>query len=447
VTDVAVWRIVVYFLLPYAIGNLLWRGLRYPSYWHRWPERFGFVPSLVGQRTIWVHAVSVGEVRSAAPLVAALVERHPAHKVVVTTMTPTGSEQVRQLFGERVAHCYVPYDFPDAVRRFFDRVRPELAVVAETEFWPNMFAECSRRGIPLFLVNGRVSQASMRGYLRVPGITREMLSCAELLCAQTRVDAQRLRNLGAPAERIHVTGNLKFDVELPAPLLGEARALRAGWGLERPVLIAASTHPGEERRVLDAFAELRRRYGELLLVLVPRHPERFAAVARLCRLRGHVTALRSRSPGALPAATAVLVGDTMGELQRLYAAADVAFIGGSLVPHGGQNLLEACAVDVPVVFGPHMFHFEEISAMALERGAARQVLDVAELVSAVRLYLDHAELRRAAGKAAHTLVTDNRGALMRTLAHLEEALRALGFEQAGEARPVEALAPAHGPNP
>lgn len=423
----AVWRIVVYLLLPYAIGNLIWRALRYPAYWRRWPERFGLVPSAAGQRAIWVHAVSVGEVRSAAPLVAALAERYPEHRVVVTTMTPTGSEQVRHLFGERVSHCYVPYDFPDAVRRFFDRVRPELAVVAETEFWPNIFAECGRRRIPLFLVNGRVSQASLRGYLRVPEVARAMLAHATLLCAQTRVDAQRLRNLGVPSERVHVTGNLKFDVELPAALLEEARELRDHWGRERPVLIAASTHPGEERKVLDAFGALRGRYPELLLVLVPRHPERFAEVARLCRARGHATALRSRTPAALPPGTVVLVGDTMGELQRLYAAADVAFIGGSLVPHGGQNLLEACAVNVPVVFGPHMFHFEEISAMALERGAARQVLDVAELAAAVELYFEQPELRRAAGRAAHTLVADNRGALARTLEHLDAALLAEGF--------------------
>jgi len=422
---VSAWRIVVYFLLPYAIGNLLWRGLRYPAYWHRWPERFGFVPRLTGRRVLWVHAVSVGEVRSAAPLVAALVQRYPAHRVVVTTMTPTGSEQVRDLFGDRVSHCYVPYDFPDAVRRFFDRVRPEAAVIAETEFWPNIFAECGRRRIPLLLVNGRVSQASLRGYLRVPKIARAMLANADLLCAQTRVDAQRLRNLGVAERLIHVTGNLKFDVELPEQLLGEARALRGHWGRERPVFIAASTHAGEERKVLDAFAFLKRRYPELLLVFVPRHPERFQGVAALSRRRGFAVALRSKTPGPLPAGTEVLVGDTMGELQRLYAAADVAFIGGSLVPHGGQNLLEACAVEVPVVFGPHMFHFEEISAMALERGAARQVHDVQGLVEAVTLYFDQPDLRRAAGRAAHTLVTDNRGALERTLSLVDDALRAI----------------------
>jgi 3-deoxy-D-manno-octulosonic-acid transferase len=420
---VGVWRVVVYFLLPYALGNLIWRALRYPAYWYRWPERFGFVERLQPQRTLWVHAVSVGEVRSAAPLVEALVAQYPQHRVVVTTMTPTGSEQVNELFGERVSHCYVPYDFPDAVRRFFDRVRPEAAVIAETEFWPNIFAECGRRRVPLLLVNGRVSQASLRGYLRVPNIARRMLANADLLCAQSKVDAQRLRNLGAPEQLVHVTGNLKFDVQLPARLLDEARALRGNWGRERPVWIAASTHAGEERKVLDAFARLAARFPDLLLVLVPRHPERFQAVARLCRQRGHAVALRSRTPRELPPRTDVLVGDTMGELQRLYAAADVAFIGGSLVAHGGQNLLEACAVHVPVVFGPHMFHFEESSAMALERGAARQVHDVDGLVAAVALYFEQPDLRRAAGNAAHTLVTDNRGALQRTLDLVAATLR------------------------
>jgi 3-deoxy-D-manno-octulosonic-acid transferase len=419
---VSAWRIVVYLLLPYAIGNLIWRGLRYSEYWHRWPERFGFVAPLRGSRVLWVHAVSVGEVRSAAPLVTALVAHYPQHRIVVTTMTLTGSRQVRELFGDRVSHCYVPYDFPGAVRRFLERVRPEAAVIAETEFWPNLFDECGRRRIPLLLVNGRVSQASLRGYLRVPNITRAMLANADLLCAQTRVDAQRLRNLGVPEHLIHVTGNLKFDVELPAQLLEEARVLRDRWGRERPVWIAASTHAGEERKVLETYALLKRRHPELLLVLVPRHPERFQAVARLCRRRFTV-ALRSRTQGALPAGTEVLVGDTMGELQCLYAAADVAFIGGSLVPHGGQNLLEACAVHVPVVFGPHMFHFEEISAMALERGAARQVHDVQGLVESIALYFEQPDLRRAAGRAAHTLVTDNRGALGRTLALVEDALR------------------------
>src|SRR5262245_55868160 len=418
------WSFASYLLLPYALANLVWRGLRYPAYFHRWPERFGFVSPLAASRSIWVHAVSVGEVRSAAALIEALVERYPQHRLVVTTMTPTGSDQVRELFGERVSHCYVPFDFPDAVRRFLDRIRPQFAVIAETELWPNLFQECARRRIPLLLVNGRVSHASLRGYLRVPKIARRMLSQVALLCAQTRTDAQRLRNLGAAESSIKVTGNLKFEVALPARLLDEGRALRAAWGRDRKVWIAASTHAGEERYVLDAFALLRERWPDLLLVLVPRHPERFGGVARAVRKRGLRAALRSRTSGALPEATAVLVGDTMGELQRLYAAADVAFVGGSLVPKGGQNLLEPCAVAVPVIFGPHMFHFEEIGAMAIEPGAARQVQDAAELAAAVALYFEQPDLRRAAGAAAQTLVTDNRGALARTLEHMEQALRA-----------------------
>jgi 3-deoxy-D-manno-octulosonic-acid transferase len=409
--------------MPYAVGALVWRAFRYAPYWSRWPERFGFGRAPMAQRVIWVHAVSVGEVRSAAALIGALLERFPHHRLLVTTMTPTGANQVRDLFGDTVSHAYAPYDFPDAVSRFLDRVRPELAVIAETEFWPNLFAACRRRGIPLHLVNVRLSQASFRGYSWFPQSTRRMLTEADLICAQSSLDAQRLRNLGVPDRLIRVTGNLKFDVEPPASLLAEGKALRREWGEQRPVFIAASTHAGEERMVLEAFHAMRRRFPTLLLVLVPRHPERFAGVARLCRRAGYRIALRSTRED-VHASVDVLVGDTMGELHRLYAAADIAFIGGSFVRRGGQNPLEACAVSVPVIFGPHMFHFEEISALALERGAARQVQSVEELVEAVALYFEQPALRDAAGAAAHSLVAENRGALARTLKHMSEALTA-----------------------
>jgi len=232
-------------------------------------------------------------------------------------MTPTGSEQVRELFQDRVSHVYVPYDFPGAVRRFMHRACPELAVIAETEFWPNLFQACKDRAIPLFLVNVRVSLASLRGYLWVPRTVRRMLGHADLLCAQTRTDAQRLRNLGVHQHRIKVTGNLKFDVEVPRTLLEEGAKLREDWGRERPVLIAGSTHRGEEKKLLAAFRMLRSRYPTLLLVLVPRHPERFGTVASLCRRHGYRIALRSSHRGPLAPETDVLVGDTMSELQRL----------------------------------------------------------------------------------------------------------------------------------
>lgn len=418
-----IWSVIVYFLLPFVLFNLLWRGIRYPAYWLRWPERFGYVESMQGQRVIWVHAVSVGEVRSAAELVNELADRYPRHRVLVTTMTPTGSRQVQELFGGRVRHAYVPYDLPGSVRRFMTRVAPELAVIAETEFWPNLFKACQDRGIPLFLVNVRLSQESLRGYLRVPRTARAMLERATLICAQTNADAQRLQSLGVAQPRVEVTGNLKFDAPLAASLLAEGATLRQQWGAERPILIAASTHGGEEKKVLAAYKTLRQVYTNLLLVLVPRHPERFNAVARLCRRSGVRVALRSRHRGVLPAEIGILVGDTMGELQRLYAASDIAFVGGSLVTLGGHNLLEPCAVGVPVIFGPHMFHFAEISTMVLERGAGRQVHDEAGLAETVALYLEQPELRRATGEAAQKLVAENRGAVERTLQLMSDSLR------------------------
>jgi len=418
-----IWSIAVYFLLPFVIFNLLWRGIRYPAYWFRWPERFGYLEPMQGQRVIWVHAVSVGEVRSAAELVNELADRFPRHRILVTTMTPTGSQQVHALFGDRVVHAYVPYDFPGSVRRFMTRVDPEFAVVAETEFWPNLFKACQDRSVPLFLVNVRLSQESLRGYLRVPRTARGMLERATLICAQTNSDAQRLKNLGVARPRIEVTGNLKFDSPLPSSLLVEAETLRRQWGTGRPVVIAASTHSGEEKKILTAYQVLRQIYTDLLLVLVPRHPERFKAVARLCRRNGACVALRSQHHGDLPSEIDILVGDTMGELQRLYAAADIAFVGGSLVRTGGHNLLEPCAVGVPVIFGPHMFHFEEISTMVLERGAGSQVHDEAGLADSVALYLEHPVLREAAGEAARLLVAENRGAVGRTLQFMSESSR------------------------
>ena len=409
------WSIAAYLLLPYAIAGLIWRALRYPPYWKRWPERFGFVRDIRGERVVWVHAVSVGEVRSAATLVRAIANRLPRHRILVTTMTPTGSEQVQSLFGDRVLHSYLPYDTPDAVARFLERVRPEFAIIAETEFWPNLFRACTKQGIPLHIVNARLSLSSFRGYQFAGRTVRAMFASANVICAQSSLDAQRLRNLGVDDHLLTVTGNLKFDVVAPETVREAGRRLRHQWGDSRPVLIAASTHPGEEARILSSFVLLHQRYPDLLLVLVPRHPERFGSVTRLCHRRGFVTARRSQSKGPLPAEVSVFVGDTMGELYKFYAASDIAFIGGTLVRHGGQNPLEACTVGVPVIFGPHMFHFEEISALTLEHGAARQVPDAQALVEAVALYLDQPGLRRAAGDAALALIRDNHGSLERTL--------------------------------
>ena len=421
------WSVLSYLLLPYALLGLIWRGLRYPPYFARWRERFGFVRSMRGQSVIWIHAVSVGEVRSAAPLVRGLQARFPRWRILVTTMTPTGAEQVARVFGSDVTHCYLPYDFPDAVERFLERIVPRLAVIAETEFWPNLFAACRRRHVPLVLVNVRVSAAALAGYLRIPRTAHGMFAAADLVCAQTRTDAQRLRNLGVAEHKLIVTGNLKFDARGSFAPSDLARATPWRVGSHR-VLVAGSTHAGEEGRLLDAWQALRATWPALLLVIAPRNPERFAAVTRLCRRRSAAVELWSENRGALRGDTDVVVVDTIGELQMLYATADVAFVGGSLVKHGGHNVLEPCAVGVPVIFGPHMFHFEEIAALVLESGAGRQVYDTEALAAAVDTYLRDPALRAAAGKAGRAMVESNRGALESTLTLVARELRRVEVE-------------------
>lgn len=409
---------LLYLLVPLALTRLAWRGLRNRGYWRRWAERFGFVPRLSGS-VLWLHAVSVGEVRASAPLVKSLARDYPGHTILITTMTPTGSATVHELFGAAVAHCYVPYDLPTAVWRFLNRTRPRLALIMETELWPNLFHQCHARGIPLMLANVRMSEKSARGYRRFAGFTRDTLANVSCVGAQTRTDAERMRALGAA--QVEVTGSIKFEMDVPADLTARAAALRSGFG-KRPVWVAASTRAGEEEQVLDACAQLREQFPGLLLVLVPRHPERFDSVAKLCHQRGFRIERRSARKDGVASDTAILLGDTMGEMLLFHAAADVSYIGGSLVPLGGQNLLEAAAVGTPVVFGPHMFNFSDISRMARGRGAGRQVQDAAELASVVADYLKNPALRNAAGEAGQRMVAENRGALAKTLALLRQLL-------------------------
>lgn len=412
-------------LLPVVLLRLAWRGLRNPDYWRRIPERFGFIEPLLTPRVIWIHAVSVGEARATAPLVHELNARYPDHALLITTMTPTGSAQVRELFAGRATHCYAPYDYPSAVTRFLDRTQPVLAIVMETELWPNIFHLCRARGIPLFVTNVRMSESSMRKYQRFPGLARATLQQVTRFAAQSAADAQRLLTLGATPETVEVTGSIKFELNIGASLRESAEVLRLSWGgQDRPVWLAASTHEGEEEAVLSALAALKTqpRFAKMLLVLVPRHPERFAAVARLCK-KNHRIALHSETPGALDPSVEILVGDTMGDLQLFYAAADCAFIGGSLVPKGGHNLLEASAVGKPVVFGPHMFNFQEISQMTLERDAGVQIHSADQLAPAVSDFLGNANRRDGAGEAGRKMVEENRGALNANMHLIEQVLK------------------------
>lgn len=416
-----VYSLILYLLTPFALLRLVWRGLRARGYWRRWGERFGFVPVNRGTAPIWVHAVSVGEVQAAVPLLRALLKRYPQVPLLVTTTTPTGSEQLRSLFEGSVRHVYMPYDLPDAVARFLSRTRPRLALIMETEIWPNLYRACARRGIPVLLVNARLSARSAAGYGRVRGLTAATLACLHGVAAQSRADAERLIALGASPERVRVTGSIKFDMKIPASLTEQAAVLRRDWGQQRPVWIAASTHEGEDEMVLDAQRGVRERFPNALLVLVPRHPERFARVAALCREQGWQTVLRS-SGEPTPADAEVFVGDSMGELLLFFAASDLAFIGGSLIPHGGHNPLEASAQRLPVLFGPHMFNFEQIAELLLEAGAAREVGDSGQLADSVAHWLADPAARGTAGERGAAVVEANKGARDAVLTMVAEVL-------------------------
>lgn len=410
--------LLTYLAVPFLLLHLLWRGLSVPGYRQRMGERFGFGMPRLARTSIWVHAVSVGEVQAAAPLVRALLKRHPDVPLVITTMTPTGSERVRALFGNAVIHSYVPYDLAGAVRRFFDWARPMLAIIMETELWPNLYHECGQRQVPLVLASARVSLRSVGRYRRLIPLFRDTLSHGIVIAAQTPADADRFRSLGANPARTWVTGNIKFDFELPPEIASRGRELRLEQARDRPVWVAASTHDGEEQAVLDAHARILEHHPAALLILVPRHPERFPQVAALLESRG--IAYVTRSSGApATAATRVVLGDTMGELTTFYAAADVAFVGGSLVPIGGHNLLEPMALAVPAVTGPHTENAADIAELLVDCGAALVVPDWAGLAAEVSWLLGDEAERRKRGAAGNQAILANRGALDRLLGLIE----------------------------
>jgi 3-deoxy-D-manno-octulosonic-acid transferase len=418
------YTLLLYLLTPVVLFRLLLRALKAPDYRRRWPERFGFAPApYPSPGAIWVHAVSVGETQAALPLIRALLRNHPERSMIVTTTTPTGSGRVRDALGGRVYHCYLPYDLPDALGRFLGRLQPALLLVMETEIWPNLYRACQRRGIPVLLANARLSPRSFRGYARVRPLAAQALSRLRLVAAQSDADAQRFVALGAPAARVRALGNIKFDIQIAAAEIAEGRALRERIGAERPVLIAASTHAGEEQQVLEAFASIRRQQPDCRLILVPRHPERFAEAGRLAAQCGYRVA--RRSSGDDPGDADVYLGDTLGELVRLFAAADVAFVGGSLVPVGGHNILEPAALGVPVLHGPHMFNFVEAADRLGEAGASEQVANATELAERALILLHDSEARKRAGTAGRHVIETNRGALERLSAEVQAALRTL----------------------
>ena len=392
-----------------AIGNRSYRR----GFW----QRFGIgYPKF--SRCIWIHAVSVGEVQAAAPLIREVFKRFPDRQVLITTVTPTGAAHVRALFGDSVAHSYIPFELPPAVQSFFRHVNPELALIMETEIWPNLYRGCGIREIPLILVSARISPTSLQGYRRVLPLFKETLSHGIIIAAQSKADADRFRSLGASSVRTWVIGNIKFDIELPENLAADGQQLREQMFGDRPVWVAASTHDQEEQQVLAAHAILQKSFPDLLLVLVPRHPERFADVRRLLEQQNFSFVRRTKGD-ACGTSSSVFLLDTMGELPLFYAASDIAFVGGSLVPVGGHNLLEPAALGLPVISGPNVFNAQEIADMFVEKGACEIVEDSDALAAEIAKLLADPDAATAMGSRGREIVQSNRGSLRKLMGLLE----------------------------
>lgn len=398
-------------LLPFILLRLWWQGRQAPELRRNWQQRLGFVPRASGT-VVWVHAVSVGETIAAAPMVRRLLARNPNITVLMTAMTDTGLTQAMKMFGSQVQYAYAPYDTPGSIRRFLNRANPRILVIMETEIWPNMIRQSRFRRVPVFLINARLSERSARGYERVKSLVAPIMRSISWVAAQAEKDAERFRRIGVAASKVAVTGSVKFDVDIPDAVREASLKLKASFS-SRPVWIAGSTHEGEDLQLLAAHRQLLNTHPDALLILVPRHPERFETIAEKVNRQKFSLARRSRSDD--PSSTEIYLGDTMGELMMLYGASDVAFVGGSLIERGGHNPLEPAGWGIPVISGPHVFNFETIYQRLLDDHGVTMVDGADELSRHLLALFSDADGRRASGQRALSVVNKNKGALDRVV--------------------------------
>lgn len=408
--------------IPFIMLRLIWRSKRLPAYRHRWRERFALFAEPEKKGGLWLHAVSFGESVAAVPLIKAFQKEHPELPITVTNMTPTGSEKIRATFGHEVFNIYVPYDLPGIMRRFIRKIKPSLVVIIETELWPNMLNQLKKHDIPVLLANGRLSARSAKNYQKVKPIMRAMLNCFTKLLIQTEAEAKRYISLGCEQDKVQVTGSIKFDIKIPTELADSARELRKSLGEGRMVFVAASTHVGEEELILNAFKKAKQDVHDLLLLLVPRHPDRFDKVAALCE-KEKLSVVRRSHKQICQEKTDVFLGDTMGEMLLFYAASDLAFVGGSLVPVGGHNVLEPAALSKAIITGPYMHNFLKITELMLEANGIRQVQDEEELAKALVQLMQLPSLRRQLGDNAEKVVAQNRGALAKHISEINRFIK------------------------
>ncbi len=408
----AFYSCLFYLLIPFILVRLIWRSIKAPAYRHRWGERFALYNKKFPQNVIWFHAVSVGEAESLFPLVKLIQQQHPDAKLLITTTTPTGSARIKAVMQESVEHVYLPYDIPCAVSRFMQHFKPRMAVIMETEIWPNLYACCGSNQVPLYIINARLSEKSASGYQKIPALVTPALAQVKLIATQTQDDARRFAGIGAKTEAVRTLGNIKFDVEVTNSIIEQGLQVKSNLFSGRFVWLIASTHKDEEAIFLEIYKEIKQKIPELLLVIVPRHPERFGDVKKLCEQYQLAVVMRS-SGETCHQHVDVYLADTMGELKMLYAASDVTFVGGSMVPVGGHNILEALAIGTPVLFGPYMANFKEIAQGVLRQDAAIQCQTKNEIVTAIAgLYVD-AAYRQSQAEKGKAFVRQNQGAITR----------------------------------
>lgn len=419
----AIYTAIYYFIIPFVLIRLLWRSRRMSNYRKRWHERFAHIKPFPDGKTIWIHAVSVGETLAAIPLVESLIKRYQnEYRFVITTTTPTGSDLVMQKLGNQVYHVYAPFDLPHCVNRFLKRARIHLCIIMETEMWPNLLTICQKQSIPIILANARLSEQSSKRYQLIHRLMKQMLSAYHTIAAQGVLDGERYLQLGLEPKKLVVTGNIKFDIDIPNDIIQQGKKIREQIGLDRRVLIAASTHDGEESIIMNAFKKIQKEIPSLFLILVPRHPDRTQKIEDLCRQHKLSFVTRTQSQ-PITATTDALLVDTIGELLMIYSAADIAFVGGSLVPVGGHNLIEPAALGLPILTGPHLHNFTQIAKLLQQAGAAQIVTDSSTIADAVIGLCSAKELREKIGKCAQETIYANRGALQKHLECIERCLQ------------------------
>ncbi|MCK4841754.1 MAG: lipid IV(A) 3-deoxy-D-manno-octulosonic acid transferase [Methylococcales bacterium] len=415
------YTLLFHLLVPIVLLRLYWRGFKAPEYRKRWTERLAIYKQKYPDNVIWIHAVSVGEAEAVFPLVKRLQKQYSSDNFLITTTTPTGSARVQNVLSDTVTHVYLPYDLPSVVSRFIKIFKPKIAIIMEKEIWPNLYAQCGKQNIPLFIINARLSANSAKGYKKIPALVATALSNVTAVMTQTQEDCDRFIEIGSAKEKTHVAGNIKFDIVIPEQAIEQGKRLNKQLFAGRFVWIIASTHKGEDEIFLDMYQQIKQAIPSLLLLMVPRHPERFKTVKRLAEERQLKTIMRSSNEHCT-SDTDVYIADTMGELKMLYAAADIGFVGGSMVPVGGHNILEPLAVDLPVIFGPYMINFKQISDNVLKMQAAVQCQDEMEIIKTVQQLYDDINFRKSLTQQGAEFLRRNQGATDRIFNVLENYL-------------------------